>query len=314
MIQRFVALAVVLAVLTPVAAQEAGKPPAGGPIEIDAVFVDRQGKPVRDISRDEVEVWIAGYRIPLAQFMAVTPDDQERSRRSIVLLLDDITVEPALAPRLRDAGKQMVASMTPGDEMAIISLSGEATASTNDTGTLMRTLDRYAPRASGFMRPDALGEQVLRSIATISRQLAESAGRKRTIVGLGSGWLFDTPLPPVMSGGRELGPEWVDAMRAMAAANVTMYVIDPGGVGRSRLPGGESGFARETGGFAFINTNDVRSAAEQIMNEASTYYILGIADPPMFRTAPLREVEVRVKRRGVTARARRALAGPAPAK
>jgi hypothetical protein len=45
------------------------------------------------------------------------------------------------------------------------------------------------------------------------------------------------------------------------------------------------------------------------MEEAGTYYILGIADPPMFRNAPLREVDVRVKRRGVTVRARRAIAG-----
>jgi hypothetical protein len=162
------------------------------------------------------------------------------------------------------------------------------------------------------MRPDDLGAHVLRTIETLSTQLAESGARRRTIVGLGSGWLFDTPLPPQISG-RDLRPEWVAAMRAIAAANVTFYVIDAGGLGRTRFPGGDAGFARETGGFAFLNTNDVSAAADQIMTEASTYYILGIADPPRFRTAPLREVEVRVKRPGVSARARRAIAGSAAA-
>ena len=304
MTYTFLALAIVVGAL-PVAVHRQ----TGNSIEIDAVFVDKGGKPVRDISRDEVEVWIAGYRVPLASFIAVTPEDPERSRRAIVLVLDDITLDPALAPRIRAAGKAMVAAMREGDEMAIIALSGDATKSTADVGVLMRTLDRYAPRASGFMRPDDLGAQVLRTIAAVSRQLMESGGRKRTIVGLGSGWLFDTPLPPAMSSGRELGPEWVDAMRAMSAANVTLYAIDPGGVGRTRFPGGDSGFARETGGFAFLSTNDMKGAAAQIMDEASTYYILGINDPPMFRTAPLREVDVRVKRRGVTVRARRAIAG-----
>lgn len=313
MTQKLAALVMLVATFTPLTAQEAtGQRPTAAGIEIDAVFVGRNGEPVRDISRDEIEVWIAGYRVPLEQFIAVTREDQERSRRALVLVLDDITVDPALVPRLRDAAKQMVAGMGAGDEMAIVALSGDATKSTADAAALLRTLDRYGTRASGVLRPDQLGEQVLRTIADISRQLAESGARRRTIVGLGSGWVFDTPLPPPMATTRELGPEWVDAMRAMASANVTLYVIDAGGVGRSRLPSGDSGFARESGGLAFTNTNDLKRAAEQIMAEASSYYILGVSDPPRFRRAPLREVEVKVKRPGVTARARRAIAG-APA-
>ena len=309
MTQKFAVVAIVLAAIVPLIGQEGTGKPSMVPIEIDAVFVDRQGKAVHDINRDEIEVWVAGYRVPLEKFMAVTPEDRARSRRSMVLVLDDITLDPALAPRVRDAGKQMVSRLREDDEMAIIALSGDTVKSTNDTATLMRTLDRYNPRATGFMRPDTLGEQVLQTVATVSRQLAESEGRKRTIVGLGSGWLFDTPLPPVMTSGRELRPEWIEAMRAMAAANATLYVIDAGGLGRQRLISGDAGFARESGGLAFLQTNDVRGAADQIMSEASTYYILTINDPPRFRTAPLREVEVRVKRPGVSARARRALAG-----
>ena len=313
MMQTFVALLIGVAAVTPRVAQETvATQTAAGSIEIDTVFVDRAGNPVRDIRRDEIEVWIAGYRVPLDKFMQVTPDDAVRSRRSIVLLLDDITLDPALFPRVRQAGRQMVARMNPGDQMAIVSLSGETTGSTDDSVTLLRALDRFTPRASGYMRPDDLGAHVLRTIETLSTQLAEAGARRRTIVGLGSGWLFDTPLPPQING-RDLRPEWVAAMRAIAAANVTFYVIDAGGVGRTRFPGGDAGFARETGGFAFLNTNDVNAAADQIMTEASTYYILGIADPPRFRTAPLREVEVRLKRPGVTARARRAIAGSSAA-
>ena len=313
MTQTFVALLIGVAVVIPrVARETSGAQPASSAIEIDTVFVDRSGNLVRDISRDEVEVWIAGYRVPLDKFMQVTPDDTPRSRRSIVLLLDDITLDPALSPRVREAGRQMVARLNPGDQMAIASLSGETTSSTDDSVALLRALDRFNPRASGYTRPDDLGAHVLKTIEILSTQLAESGARRRTIVGIGSGWLFDTPVPPQMTA-RDLRPEWMASMRAVAAANVTLYVIDAGGVGRTRLPGGDTGFARETGGFAFLNTNDVRAAADQIMTEGSSYYILGIADPPRFRTAPLREVEVRVKRRGVTARARRAIAGSAAA-
>ncbi len=292
------------------ATQSPAPGPSRPPIEIDAVFVDTHGAPVRDINRDEVEVWIAGRRIPLETFVAVTPEDVERSRRSIVLLLDDITLEPAIAPRVREAGRHLVQRLRPGDQMAVIALSGDVTKSTDDKVALLQMVDRFNPRATGFLRPDDLGEQVLKTVSQVSQQVAESGGRRRTIIGIGSGWVFDTPLPPPMAG-RELGPEWIEAMRSMASANVTLYVIDPGGVGRTRLPAGDAGFARESGGFAFLNTNDVKAVADQIMNEASNYYILGVSDPPMFRGAPLREVDVRVKRRGVTVRARRALSGPA---
>lgn len=309
-------LLVTLAILWPLAWTSTTQQPAGpgapAPnIEIDAVFVDRRGAPVTDIRRDEVEVWIAGYRVPLDTFMAVTPEDEMRSRRAIVLILDDITLDPALIPRAREAGRQMVQRLAPGDEMAIIALSGEATRSTDDRPTLLRALERFNTRATGTWRADTLGEQVLRTMETVSRQVGEAAARRRTIVGIGSGWLFDTPLPPPAAG-RELRPEWMAAMYAMASANVTLYVIDPGGVGRARFPGGEGGFAREAGGIAFMSTNNVQAAADQIMTEAASYYILGVANPPRFQTSPLREVEVKVKRAGVTARARRAIAGPAP--
>jgi len=52
-------------------------------------------------------------------------------------------------------------------------------------------------------------------------------------------------------------------------------------------------------------------AAERIMHEAVSYYILRIADPPMFRKDVLRGLDVRILRRGATIRAVRYLAGPA---
>ena len=184
MTHRLVVLAILAAATVTLPAQKAGdaRPPEAV-VEIDTVFLDRSGEPVLDIKRDEVEVWVAGYRVPLEKFMAVTPEDAARSRRTIVLVLDDITVDPALAPRIRDAGRQMVARMSEGDEMAIVPLSGgEAGRSSSDPVELRRAIDRYQPRASGFMRPDSVGEQVLRTVAMVSRQLAESGARRRTIV------------------------------------------------------------------------------------------------------------------------------------
>jgi hypothetical protein len=118
--------------------------------------------------------------------------------------------------------------------------------------------------------------------------------------------MFDTPLPP--PGIRDLGPQWVAAMRAMGSANAALYVIDPAGIGAApgAYFGGSSGFARETGGHAFMNTNDFRGAIDRIWQETSSHYLLGVVNPPIRKTADLREIEVKVLRKGVTVRSRRA--------
>jgi len=291
------------------APQDSPTPAQARLLEIDAVPLDHRGNVLTDLRHDEVEVWIEHYRVPIETFIAITPGD-ERARRSIVLLLDDITVHPSNAARVRDVARRFVQKLEPGDQMAIIGLDGDASRSTDDRAALLRSVDAYNPGATAPMRPDELSSHVLTTFTSISRQIAESPARRRTIVAIGAGWLFDTPVPPP-SVGRDVRQEWTEAVRAMALANVTLYVIDPGGVGGSRVSGGENGFARETGGYSFSNTNDMDRAAERVMREAVSYYILRVADPPMFRKEVLRGVEVRILRRGATIRAARYLPGPA---
>jgi VWFA-related protein len=140
--------------------------------------------------------------------------------------------------------------------------------------------------------------------------LSEASEGRKAVVAIGAGWLFDTPIQP-QTISRDLRPEWVDAMRAAASAHVSLYVIDPAGVGMRPADAGSSGFARETGGHAFLNTNDINGAVDRILRELDTYYVLSAQDPPVGRKADLREVEVKVLRRGVTVRARRGIP-PAP--
>ncbi len=281
---------------------------APGHLLIDAVAFDRSGAPVPDLSREELEVWIGGYRVPIDTFTAVTPAEAERGGRSIVLLLDDVTLAPAVVPRARDAARRFVERMSPGDQIAIVTLNGKSTEGTGDRARLLQAVAAYNVRLAGVLRIDDLGEQVLETIASLARQLATGPERRKTIVAIGAAWLFDTPIPPPTVG-RDLRRAWTDAMREMASANVTLYVIDPAGMEASRMLGGSSGFAHETGGYAFVNTNDVNGAADRIMREAGSYYLIGVANPPVGRKADLRDLDVRVLRRDVTIRARKAVPG-----
>jgi VWFA-related protein len=284
----------------------AERPP--GRLLIDAVAVDKDGAPVSDLRKDEVEVWIAGYRVPIETFAVVTPATDPSAGRQIVLLLDDVTLPLVAVPRVREVARRFVNAMSPGDRMSIVTLNRSLIESTDYRAQLLQRIDSYNGQMSGFHMIDRIGEHVLTTIASLAHRLAEAPERRKTIVAIGSSWLFDAPIPPP-SLGRDARPQWLDAMRTMALANVTLYVIDPGGVGAAPTFGGSSGFSRETGGQTFANTNDLSAAADRIMREAATYYLIGVADPPVQRQADLRELDVRSLRRGVSIRARRAVPG-----
>jgi VWFA-related protein len=282
--------------------------PRPGRLVIDAVVVDRTGMPVLDVKPSELEVWIVGYRIPIESVTFVNPTPGVPSDRSIALLLDDINVDPSVMPRARDAARQFVERMVPNDRIAIAALSGGVLEPNADRARLRQRLDAYAPHAWSVDRPDTMGAHVLNTVTAVSRLIGQTTPGRKAIVALGPAGLFDTPIPPPTAG-RDLRPEWVNAMRTMAAANIALYVIDPAGVGGSRTTGGDSGFARETGGIAFTNTNDMTGVADRIMRESASYYLIELRDPPMGRQMDLRALDVRVNRPGMSVRARRAVPG-----
>jgi VWFA-related protein len=276
-----------------------------GRLSIDVVAVDRNGVPVMDLKKDEIEVWIGQFRVPIDTFTPVTPASDDKSGRVLVLLLDDVTLPLTLVPRAREVARRFVNRMLPGDQMAVVTLSAGGMESTSDRTRLFKAIDAYDVRLSGLNRIDQLGEQVLKTVGSISRQLVEAGDQRKTIVAIGSGWLLDRPIPPPAVG-QSLLPVWIDAMRIMALTNVNLYVIDPAGLGTTRVGGGDTGFAREAGGYAFLNTNDLNGAADKILRESANYYLIGVGDPPVGGTG-LRALDVRVLRRGVTIRARRAI-------
>jgi VWFA-related protein len=304
MTQLQIALAVAALSMSPIT--QAGDRPAAPTLRIDVVAIDERGATVTDLRPAELEVWISGYRAPIAEVSAVTPVSHPPT---IVLLLDNMAIGPTIVPHLKQVARHFVNRMAPGEQLAILPLHGGALGFTGDREQLLNQIEAFYPRGFPF-RPEDAGEDVLGTMETLARGLEERSAGRRIIVGIGAGWLFDRPLPP--PGIRDLNAQWISAMRAMAAANASLYVIDPVGL-RPALGagayGGESGLARQTGGYAFLTTNDLESAADRIRAEASFYYILRTANPPVQRGADLRDLEVKVRRKGVTVRARRAITG-----
>jgi VWFA-related protein len=282
-------------------------PPArpAGQLQIDATAVDKNGMPVMDLRPQEFEVWIGPYRIPIDTVTVVTAESPG-SERTTVLILDDLTIGLDQMSRVRDVARRFVNRMAPGDRLAVTTFNATAAEFTSDRAKLLKRIDEFNIAASGAVRLEDLGERFLDVLKVMSTQLAEFPSHRKTFVAIGSSWLFDAPLPPPVAG-RDLAPQWIDAMRAMATTHSSLYVIDPGGVGARPVSG--RGFADQTGGRAFINTNQFDEAVDRIMGEAVNYYTLSVADPPVRKGAPLRDLDVRVLRKGVTVHARRAIPG-----
>lgn len=275
-------------------------------IEIDLAAVDREGRPVPDLRAEELEVWIGGFKVPIESLEVVAPDSPNAGR-VIVLLLDDITLDPTMVGRARNVATRFVDGMRPGDQMAVVTLNGSAMPLTTDQARLRARIDAWR-MPLGITTVDRVGEQLLRVVDSIARSMTEVPGKRKTVVAIGSGWLLDTPVPPAQIGARDLRREWDDAIRSLAVASAAYYVIDPRGVGASRIVAAQ-GFANETGGHAFVNTNDLDGAADRILAEAAHYYVIRVEDPPVGRTSRLREIDIRTKRKDTTLRARRAIPG-----
>ena len=276
---------------------------------IDVVVVDRAGAPVMDLREDEFEIWIGKYRVPIETFVPVSASSTDRAAQLMVLVLDDFALPQQVIPRGRDVARRLVSRLPADDGMAVLTLNGDRMDSTTDRARLLDRINAWNNRATGHFTADTLGAHVFDTIGGIARSLAEAPGGRKTIVGVGASWVFDRPIPIPTVGIRDLRPEWTAAMRAASIANAALYVLDPSGVGGTPVTGGETGFAAYTGGHAFMNTNDLETTADRIMAEARNYYLFGVADPPFQRKADLRDLEVRVSRKGLTVRARKAIHG-----
>lgn len=69
-------------------------------------------------------------------------------------------------------------------------------------------------------------------------------------------------------------------------------------------------FAEETGGMAFVGSNDIASAFQQVVVDNSSYYILGYHPTNDKRNGRFRSIEVRTTRPGLRVRARKGYVAP----
>ncbi len=178
----------------------------------------------------------------------------------------------------------------------------------------------------------------LGTLKALSEFMGGVRGRRKAVVFFSEGIDYDISNPFENSYATTIVDETRDFIGAATRANVNVYSVDARGLTTLGDEGillqglppeaptnlGMTGLlndlrvsqdslrvlADETGGFAVVNANDFSSAYSRILDENSTYYVLGYYPANDRRDGRFRRIEVRAKRPGLTVRARRGYVAP----
>lgn len=383
-------------------------------IQIDVSVTDKKGNIVTDLRRNEIEIFENGRKQDLSNFSfisnvrsqpaAVEKGDRtvvappppsprpEQVRRTIALVVDDLTLSFASTFWVKEALKKFVnEQMQDGDLVAIIRTGagiGALQQFTNDKRQLLAAIEKvrfnmvsgkvgvFTPiqptlkkqidgmtdsegntsdlsgqidadgkfeRETNEYRESLYASGTLGALNFIIRGMGELPGRK-SIMLLSDGFrLFVRD-----DKGRARSSRLVDSLRRLTdmanRAAVVVYTIDARGLiapqataedntwgmssdqlersldeRRNELFDTQDGLrylARQTGGFALINQNDISRGIRRVLDDQS-YYLVGYQpDDETFdpRTRRYNNLEVKVKREGLRVRYRSGFFGIADEK
>ncbi len=246
--------------------------------------------------------------------------------RAFAILFDDYHVDrhPAITIPMRDALVHFINSLGPTDVVALMepltSLSDlEFTRSRPELVAAIRTWEGRQGQIFPVKSPAEEAQLRSGDVARIRAQVSLSAlealvtylgslkeGRKTVI------FVSQGPHIGTMS---DLNQDVERVIRAANRGNVTINTMDPRGLGMTPFGGDDVPYrlAHETGGRAIVNTNNLANGLDDVVADASAYYLLGYVPARDFNDGKFHRIEVKVARRGLHVVARRGYWAPSAA-
>jgi VWFA-related protein len=303
---------------------------------VDVVVTDKKQHYLQDLTQKEFHVFEDGAEQPITSFSReadINPGAPER-HRYMVLFFDNAGLNSEGQMWERDAAAKFVeGTASPTRMMAVMDYGGILQVDQNFTanGDLLMNAVRKVKfaaaqtNASGAPAREAgsrLGmggnisptdqqqadfalRELLRAMRDIAKMLGTAPGRK-TLLFLSAGF-------PLTS---ERQIDFQETIDALNKADVGVYPVDPSGLtslvggGARRMGSGPStnpvlyALAAKTGGFAVVNTNDLKGGMEKVSAEMNEYYLLGYAPPHPGHEGTYHKIHVKVDRAGAEVRAR----------
>ena len=311
-------------------------------IAVDVFVTDASGNPVAGLTADDFELEEDGTPQPITTFQAVDipatigssdvpsaePDvatNEQPEGRIYVFAFAAPEADQAL--RTRAFLRTFISRhFGPHDVAAVVQLGkGLATDGQDFTGNrrlLLAAIDKWS---GGFGVEGTLTEDprvLTRAFREVIEVLGRMPGRHKSLLYFNTkpGYPWGDLIDYVGGGvgclnsgvaGCGAGVSTLmfdDAHGAMTTAtrnNITIYPIDPSGLGgESKSPGEWRALAELTGGFAHVNSNAFDETFERIVRDASTYYMLGFNSDYRRNDGKFVRLNVRVRRPGLTVRTR----------
>ena len=318
-------------------------------VDVDVSVLDDNRLPVRGLTVDDFTILEDGEPRPIVAFSAVelpprrrpdaewmavvAPDvasnDLQHEGRLVVILIDQ-SIRPEELPASVAIAEAVVDQLRPGD-LAAVAYSTFGVPQ-NFTADRERLLHAIRQPLVGLPAGDGAGPALcpcgacsLETVANVAEALAPVRQRRKLLVFIGSSLAVHSagPCSARLDAPRER------ALRAIDAANLTVYAYDPGGLptlvasAGERRPAGRNramvNLARvgnlrllpdRTGGRFLSDTLRPADRLAEVFRESDAYYVLGF-EPAHPDDGRFHRIEVRVARRGVRLQARRGYFGRA---
>ena len=180
----------------------------------------------------------------------------------------------------------------------------------------------------------------MRTLKNLADFMAGMRGRRKAVVFFSEGLNYNVTDPFNNPHASDVQKEIHDLVASATRGNVNVYTVDPRGVTTGMEDAIELGgfpadgsikasdlmaemrqeqdslrvVADETGGFAVLNQNDFRDGFSRILEDNSSYYVLGYYPANEKLDGRFRNVQVKVLKPGLKVRTRRGYVAPIPAK
>jgi VWFA-related protein len=245
--------------------------------------------------------------------------------RLVVIVMDDgiaDSTDLAATASAKEIGRNVVDQLGLEDLAAVVYTGDDRNSQefTHDHARLRMAIDQFNP---GVVPGSA--ERTLQILGGIAKTLGSVRERRKSIIWVSSGIPYRIPEPGVPSRMELLYYFWNLALTEARLANVNVYPVDPGGLKAvsldvtskpdvewerisaerlTRLRDFLLATAANTGGHAFINSNEFKSKVTQIFRETGSFYLLGYVSTRPEADGKYRRIDVKVSRPGVTVHTR----------
>lgn len=321
-------------------------------VDVEVSVLDRHRLPVRGLTAADFTVLEEGRVRPIVAFTPVDlaprvmpparwmeeisadthTNTFAREGRLIVILMDR-TIAPEEYPEARRIAEAAVSQLREGDMAAVAwSLHGVPQNFTADRQRLLDVIrEPVVNMPTGGPRGGECdcGRCSMESIANVAEAVQDVNWRRKLLLFIGS----RIPARGGTACAAANDAPRQRALRAAEAGNLTIHVLDPGGVrtlsanassrsmaramagAEARRIGSILAFTDPTGG-RFVHRNQASEVLPEIFRESASYYVLGFEPEYTGTDGRYRRIAVRVNRKAVLLQARRgfyAAGRPAPA-